>query len=264
MPRKSWYTFTNKAPENTTIMMYGEIGKGGVRAIDFLQELSAISASKINIRVHSPGGNVFDGMVIYEGLKESKADINFQVDGVAASIASTICMAGKVTMAKSAMMMIHQPFSMSGGNIDELQSSIDALSQISANMVDAYNAKTGIKPDQIKEMMKAETWLNAEKCKAMGFCDCIGTQSAIKAAFDFAGLHNVPDEVKSYFNEKEFNPENERDLEQVLRDAGLSKKDALTAVSSIKSEALRDSEALEAEKMRNYREFEACRMLLQY
>ena len=149
MSRKSWYEFTSKAPDNATIMIYGEIGKGGVTAVDFLQELNSIQTSNINIRVHSLGGNAFDGMMIYEALKASKATVNIQVDGVAASIASTICMAGRVTMAKSAMMMIHMPYSMSGGSADELRSSADALDQICGNMIEAYSGKTKIQANEL-------------------------------------------------------------------------------------------------------------------
>jgi ATP-dependent protease ClpP protease subunit len=259
--KSPWFNFVSKAPDNATVMIYGEIGKNGVSAIDFIQELNAIAASKINVRMHSPGGDVFGGMLIYEALKASKAEVNIQVDGVAASIASAICMAGKVTMAKSAMMMVHRPYAMSGGNAEEMRSACDALDQIAGNMVDAYSGKTGIPAAQITEMMRAETWLNAEKCKALGFCDSIGTMGAINAAVDFSGFSNVPDEVRAMFNEKEL-PTNERDLEAILRDAGLTKKEALTAIAGLKTEALRDSEAADAQKFKEYLQIEAMKSLL--
>jgi ATP-dependent protease ClpP protease subunit len=255
MPKKPWFNFISKAPDCCSMMMYGQIGKDkegkGVSAAEFLQELSAISPSKISVRMHSPGGNVFEGMMIYDGLASSGAQIDFQVDGVAASIASTICMAGTVTMAKSAMMMVHQPYSCSGGNVDELKSTMSALDQVSHNMVTAYCAKTGLSQGDVLSMMKAETWMNADKCKALGFCDCIGTKGAINAAIDFSGFSNVPEEVRAMFAAQNL-PTNERDLEAVLRDAGISKKDALMAVSMLKAEARRDSELAEGEKLKQY------------
>jgi len=260
MKKSPWFNFVSKAPDNATVMMYGAIGGGGIDALDFIQELNSIAASKINIRMHSPGGDVFGGMLIYEALKASKAEIDIQVDGLAASIASTICMAGRVTMAKSAMMMIHRPYSVTGGNSEEMRSRCDALDQIAANMTDAYSEKTKLSAAKITEMMRAETYMSAEKCKALGFCDQIGTVGAINAALDFSELGNVPDEVKALFSEKE--TPTEREIEAVLRDVGVPQNKAKAAVAVIKGDH-RDDETPEAEKFKSYLENELCKSLLQ-
>jgi hypothetical protein len=165
-----------------------------------------------------------------------------------------------LTMAKGSMMMIHNASGGSFGNASEMRKTADLLDQIDGILLKTYQAKTAMPVREIKKMMDEETYMTADKAKSLGFCDAVGNQTAIKNEIDFSGLGNVPDEVKAMFNEKEA-PTNERDLEHVLRDAGISKKEALTAVAGLKAEALRDLEASDVEKMKKFREFEACKTL---
>lgn len=252
MPRKSWFNFENKASVSPTVYIYGSIGAYGVTATDFVKELNGISAKEITLRMHSPGGNVFDGMTIFNAIEEHSATVKGQVDGMCGSICSVIAMAcNTLTMAKGSMMMIHNASGGSFGNATEMRKTADLLDQIDGILLKTYQAKTAMPVREIKKMMDEETYMTADKAKSLGFCDAVGNQSAIKNEIDFSCLANVPDEVKAMFNEKE-TPANERDLEAVLRDAGISKKEALAAVSALKAEALRDLEAAEGLKFKEY------------
>jgi ATP-dependent protease ClpP protease subunit len=260
---KSWFNIEGKATDSPTIYIYGVIGAYDIGAKDFIKELVGIKAKEATIRMHSPGGNVFEGMSIFNAIEEHPATIKGQVDGMCGSICSVIAMAcNTLTMAKGSMMMIHNASGPINGNAAEMRKLAGVLDQVDGIQVAAYKAKTGMTEEEIKKLMDDETYMNADKSKALGFCDCVGNQLAVRAEIDFSCLGNVPDEVKAMFNGKDL-PTNERDLESILRDAGLTKKEALTAVAGLKAEALRDSEASEAQKFKEYLQIEACRLLFQ-
>lgn len=241
---KRWFNFENKTSENPTIYLYGAIGSYDIGAKDFVKELNSITAKQMTLRMHSPGGNVFEGMSIFTAIEEHPATIKGQVDGMCGSICSVIAMAcDTLTMAKGSMMMIHNASGVSMGNSKEMRKIADVLDQIDVNLVKAYQDKTKMSAKDIKELMDNETFMNADKAKSLGFCDVVGNQMAIKAEIDFSGITNVPDEVKALFSEKNDEPATERDLEQILRDAGVSHSKAKAAVSAIKGDH-RDDDAL--------------------
>ena len=125
---KSWYSIENAATDEATIYVYDEISRWGVDAKQFVKDLNGVTAKTINLKINSPGGNVFDGCTIHNALKDHAATVNVQVDGLAASIASIIAMAGdKITMAKSAMMMIHNAWGGCCGNSCDMQKMADVL-----------------------------------------------------------------------------------------------------------------------------------------
>lgn len=250
MPRKSWFNFENKASDNPTVYIYGSIGAYDISATDFVKELNGINAKEITLRMHSPGGNVFDGMTIFNAIEEHKATVKGQVDGMCGSICSVIAMAcNTLTMAKGSMMMIHRASGVEMGNAEELRKTADVLDQIDQILVKTYQAKTCLPMKEIKAMMDAETYMTADKAKSLGFCDAVGNQAAIKNEIDFSGLGNVPDEIKAMFNEKESQQPTEREIEQLLRDAGVSNSKAKAAVAVIKGDH-RDDEDL-AEEISN-------------
>lgn len=259
---KSWFNFEAKASESPTIYIYGTIGAYDIGAKDFVKELNEIKAKEATLRMHSPGGNVFEGMTIFNAIEEHPANIKGQVDGMCGSICSVIAMAcDTLTMAKGSMMMIHNASGAPVGNSKEIRKIADVLDQIDVIQAKAYQAKTGMMLRDIKELMDKETFMNADKAKSLGFCDAVGNQMAVKAEVDFSCLGNVPDEVRAMFVEKDV-PANERDLEAVLRDAGISKKEALIAVAALKNEARRDSEVSEAQKFKEYLQIEALKAII--
>ncbi|NTW99600.1 MAG: Clp protease ClpP [Geobacteraceae bacterium] len=259
---KSWFRFENKTEAEATLFLYDEIGAWGITAKDFTAELSGVTAGTINLRLNSPGGDVFDGFTIHNLLKEHPAKVKVQVDGLAASIASIIAMAGdEVRMAKNAFMMIHNAWSGLMGNAEDMRKMADTLDKIDGQLVKTYQDKTGSTQRDIRQMMADETWLTADEAVSKGFADSIGDPAEVKARFDLAKFANVPQAVMA-MNTLPQEPATEREIEQLLRDAGASKKAALAAVAVIKGETLRDSEEEEAKKFKTYLEAEMLGQML--
>lgn len=127
----------------------------------------------INVYVNSYGGDVFAGLAIHNILKRKSATctVNIIIDGIAASAASVIAMAGRVKMPKNAMMMIHNPWTIAVGDSEELKKVADTLDKIGLAVIEAYKAKAGLEDEKIQEIMKQESWLTAQECLDTGFCD---------------------------------------------------------------------------------------------
>ena len=142
-------------------------------AVDFREKLKELGdVNTINLSINSPGGSVFDGIAIYNMLKQHKATVNITVQGLAASIASVIAMAGDtLTMNTGSMLMIHRPFTLAMGNASALRDMADTLDHVAESSVDIYNEKTGIDKDTIREVMTAETWLTADEAVEAGWAD---------------------------------------------------------------------------------------------
>jgi len=143
-----WYEIKNKA-EKAEIWIYDQIGEdfwtgGGTTAKAFQKELSAVTASQIDLHINSPGGEVFDGITIYNLLKQHPATITTYIDGIAASIASVIALVGdKVVMAENALYMMHNPSGMVVGNADDMRSMADVLDKVRGSMLKVYSGKAG-------------------------------------------------------------------------------------------------------------------------
>jgi ATP-dependent protease ClpP protease subunit len=239
---KNWYRFENNiGSDETTLFIYDEISSYGISAQAFASDLGQVKSSTINLRVNSPGGDVFDGCTIHNLLKEHPATVKAQVDGLCASIASVIVMAAdKITMAKNAMMMIHNASGICWGNAHDMTQMADVLAKIDKMIVTTYADRTGCGKRDLTTMMAAETWMNAEEAKAKGFCDSIGTTAEnAKASFDLSKFQRVPEEAKALFARSA--AITERDIENRLRDSGVSKTEAQTAIAEAKA-LLRDSE----------------------
>ena len=128
----------------------------------------------IAVWLNSPGGDVFAASQIYTMLKEYKGKVTVKIDGLAASAASVIAMAGdEIVMSPVAMMMIHNPATVIFGEAADLQSGIKMLSEVKESIVNAYEARTGLPRAKISNMMDAETWFSAQKAVELGFADQI-------------------------------------------------------------------------------------------
>lgn len=139
---------------------------------DALKSLGDVK--KINLHINSPGGSVFEGIAIYNMLKQNSAQINVYVDGLAASIASVIAMSGDtIFMPSNAMLMIHNPWTYAVGNANELRKQANNLDQITKSSVQTYLAKAGDKLDEqtLKQLMDDETWLTAQEAYDYGLAD---------------------------------------------------------------------------------------------
>ena len=182
--------FVNRGAKTGEIWLYDQVGEGffgGMSAKTFNDELNKLGkVDTINLRINSPGGSVFDGVAIYNTLKRHPARLEVDVDGIAASIASVIAMAGdEIRMAANSMMMIHDPYGMSMGNADEMRKTADLLDQIKGTIVDTYAKRTGETDSTIASMMTNETWMTADEAKRYGFADVITEEQRIAASYDF-------------------------------------------------------------------------------
>ncbi|QOV18194.1 Clp protease ClpP [Blautia liquoris] len=138
----------------------------------------------ITLWLNSPGGDCIAASQIYTMLMEYSGDVQVKVDGLAASAASVIAVAGTtVSMASTSMMMIHNPFTMAMGDTDEMKKAIDMLTQVKESIINAYEIKTGLSRSRIANLMDAETWMNAKKAIELGFADDI-LQDNKKEAID--------------------------------------------------------------------------------
>jgi len=192
------------AGEEAEILVYDQIGEGmfsyGVTAKAFVQMLKDIGNKPVNVRLNSPGGDVFEGMAIYNAMKAHSAPVRCTVDGLAASIASIIAMGGTTcTMAENSMMMIHNPSAMTYGEAGDLRKTAELLDKIKDQMVDTYVAKSGMGKRDTATMMDEESWLTAKECKDKGLCDEITDGSQVTAKFDFSilGFKHVPEQLKA-------------------------------------------------------------------
>ncbi|MCQ1632890.1 Clp protease ClpP [Escherichia coli] len=177
----SWFRMQAGHQSDADIYIYDEIGFWGVTAKQFISDLNALGdITHINLHINSPGGDVFEGIAIFNALNSHGAAITVYVDGVAASMASVIAMVGNpVIMPENAFMMIHKPFSLAGGNAEDMRTKADTLDKVEAAMSSAYVQKTGKTTDEIAAMLADETWLSGAECLAHGFADQV--TPAVKA-----------------------------------------------------------------------------------
>lgn len=185
MPQ-SWFSIKNISDENAEVNIYDEIGYFGISAKDFLTELANVGNRKITLRINSPGGSVFDGTAIYNRLKDHAPGVDVKIDGLAASIASVIAMAGsKITMAENALLMIHNASGVAMGNADDMRQLADTLDKIDGTIAGTYARKTGRDASEMSALMDSETWFTAAEALAGGFIDEI--DEPIKVAAKFSG-----------------------------------------------------------------------------
>lgn len=174
---KSWYSIENKADEGIAeVFVYDMIGDWGVTAADFIADLKALgSPSKITLRINSEGGEVFDGVAIYEALARSDAEIDGYVDGLAASAASFIAMAAdRLTVARNARIMIHDASAFAWGNAKTMRDTAALLDDISDMIAGIYADRAGGKPADWRTKMQEETWFTAQKAVDEGLADAVG------------------------------------------------------------------------------------------
>lgn len=183
---KTWYNIiTSDDGKKAEIFIFEEIGFWGITATDFIRDFKAIEASEIDIHINSPGGEVMDGTAIYNVIRNSKKNITMIIDGLAASMASVIAMAGdKVIMADNSYFMIHNPAGLAWGEVEEMEKMIEILNNIKQQLITAYENKTGMDRERIAAMMDDETWLSAAEAQDMGFIDEVIKGQKKVALFD--------------------------------------------------------------------------------
>lgn len=180
MKRKFWNWIRNEdegVPERT-LFLSGQISDetwygDEVTPQLFKDELNAGTGS-ITVWINSPGGDVFAAAQIYNMLCDYKGSVTVKIDGIAASAASVIAMAGDtVCVSPLAMMMIHNPATLAMGEAKDMQKAISMLNEVKESILNAYEAKTGLTRAKLSHMMDDETWFNAKKAVELGFADKI-------------------------------------------------------------------------------------------
>lgn len=205
-------TFFNviELPNNEArIDIYGEVVPDDWRASDV--DTSAVSfrnaikdlgeVDTLNVHINSPGGSVYDGVAIFNMLRQHKASVTVHIDGLAASIASVIAMSGdKVVMPSNSMMMIHNAMSVSMGNANDMRKMADDLEKINESVINSYIAKNPeLDKEYLKALMDDETWLTASEAYELGLVDVIDEPVAAVALIDKEQVNrfkNVPKMLK--------------------------------------------------------------------
>ena len=212
-PIQKFYALEKTSDSETTIHLYDEVGAFGAGSKEFLADLGKLDGQHIHLRINSPGGSVVEGTAIYNALRRHKGGLTVHIDALAASMASVIAMSGSpVYIADNALLMIHNPWTVSMGDSDQLRKEADLLDKLKSTLVNAYVRKTGMDQNQVAEMMDAETWLDAVEAVALGFADAIeegvaaaatATPESLRARFDtFAKAKSMDPEPEKTEPEK--------------------------------------------------------------
>jgi len=218
---KTWYNIKAQADGNAEISIYDEIGIWGVTAKAFINDLKKLGDVKnITLSVNSPGGSVFDGLAIYNALKNVRdggATITAKVMGIAASAASFIVMAANtIEMPENSMMMVHYASGLAWGNAEDMRETADILDKIDSSIVGIYTARTGKDEKDVRDMLKAETWLTATEAKEAGFADTVSENVKATAKFE---LENLPENIRNLFKPETVETEQTNAVASQIEDA---------------------------------------------
>lgn len=209
---KPWYSIRQHTPiaaaakgveSSAEILIYGDIGESWygdtVTAVQFVKDIASLSAQAITVRLNSYGGSVTDGIAIHNAIKRHSASVTVCIDGLAASIASLIAMAGDtVEMAENAMLMVHAPWTYAGGNSADLRDTADMLDSWATAMSTSYASKSGQTADAMLALLTdgADHWYTAQEAKDMGFVDAVISAapeaSAAMASFNLTRYRTAP------------------------------------------------------------------------
>jgi ATP-dependent protease ClpP protease subunit len=210
-----WYSITNAAADKPAeVLIYDVIGKEtdwwsgeetGVGAQDFIEEVKALGEDKeIVVGINSPGGNVWDGLAIYNFLSNRRGKVRTRNDGLAASIASVILTAGKdgVEAPATSQTMVHDPSFFAHGSmrVEDLQKGIKALEAGKRAILAAYIKKTKRTEAELSALMTAETWMTGHEAQALGLVDVITNQFPIFNSFDLSRFKRAPESLRAVAN----------------------------------------------------------------
>ncbi|HHY7747255.1 TPA: ClpP-like prohead protease/major capsid protein fusion protein [Escherichia coli] len=211
---KTWFSIKAMA-DVVHVRIYDEIGGYGVKASVLTDEINACgNVSEIHLSIHSPGGDIFEGLAIYNALKNHPAKKIVHIEGMAASMASFIAMCGDhIVMPENAMMMIHAPRGVTAGVSGDVRRFADLMDKLGDTMAETYAGRTGRSKQEITSMMEAETWMDGNECKANGFADEVIPAITAMARIEskrIGDFSNMPEKIKSMISQKTGSGEQER------------------------------------------------------
>jgi ATP-dependent protease ClpP protease subunit len=237
LDKPDWYSIAAQAEDETEIIIYDVIGWPFVDADAFVRDLANIKTNKITVRINSPGGDIDDGLAIFNSLSAHKAKVTTRIEGIAASISSVIALAGDEVQAyKNTMYMIHDPWVLVVGNQYLLRDIADVLEKYGKNMIDIYADNGNVGKRDLKQMMQDETWFTAKEAQERGFIDTVldagGAEGLAKGRnqFDLSMFAKAPEELQSS-GDQDKKKIDKRTLEHALRDAGLSQVNAKAVIA---------------------------------
>jgi len=202
----NWYSMSaEKVNGGLDIYILDEIGKWGISASQFISEITQRAEKDDELRIHinSPGGEVFDGLAIYNFLSR-RGQVTTIIEGLAASMASIVAMAGSnIIMPANAFLMIHNPWGVMVGDSDELKKAAEAMDKMEDSLAMIYSKKTGIGKDEIKKMMDEETWLTGQEAVDKGFATTLVDAVDLAASYNTAKIKNLPEQIATAKAQKE-------------------------------------------------------------
>lgn len=199
---KSWYSVKEPTAADgiAEVAIYNEIGLFGITAMEFRRDVlvAAAKASSIRVRINSRGGSLFDAIAMYNTLKSLNKRIIVVIDGLAASAASLIAMAGdSVEMPANAFMMVHLPRWSSEGTAEQLRKAADTLDSFRDSILNIYASKTGLSNEKLLKLLENESWLTASEAVKLGFADEITAAVKIAARADLDIFLHAPESLTS-------------------------------------------------------------------
>jgi len=261
----SWYAIStplnaqdgeDNSPVEITI--YDEIGGFGVLAKEFIAELKKYKGQHIDLRINSVGGSVIEGDAIFNALRRHRGGLTVHVDGLAASMASVIAMAGdKISMADNALLMIHNPWSLAMGDADDLRKEAATLDKIKGSMVRTYARRANLPQSDISAMMDEEKWMDAREALELGFVDEIEEGNLAAASVTRTEAQERFDKLKNSMSRKTKSAKAEEAAPEVVEptasvtDAPVTDGAELTEAEAAQAQATEDTakevESLKAE-----------------
>ena len=180
----------------------------------------------ITVWINSPGGDCIAAAQIYNMLLEYKGNVTIKIDGIAASAASVVAMAGnKVIMSPVSMLMIHNPMTIAAGDTTEMKKAISMLTEVKESIINAYELKTGMSRDKIAKLMDAETWMDANKAVELGFADeILSRESSVKPSAMMYSENVVSRKLWNKISAKYRPKDQGRTVAALLRSLDLEKK----------------------------------------
>lgn len=188
--KERFYQLTNVSEDSATLYIYGDITsikwfENDVCVYDLAKEIGDLNGKALTVRINSYGGEVAEGLAIYNLLKSYEGEVTTICDGFACSAASVVFMAGtKRIMPRSSLLMIHNAWTWASGDADDLRKAADDLEKITQPSVEIYTSVSNLDADEIKAMMDAETWIDADEALDYGFATEINEEAAMQSLKD--------------------------------------------------------------------------------
>ena len=191
-----WFNIQGKATDAVAeVYIFDEIGAYGISAQEFITEMKEYKDTPVNLRINCIGGDVFDGMAMYNIIKKREAKTTAYIEGIAASMGSVIALAAdEVVMAENSLFMIHNAWGGAMGEAEDMRKTASVLEKISGEIASIYKRKTRLSLDRINDMMDEETWFNAEEAYELGFVDTISDSIKVAAKYDVSKFKNITTE----------------------------------------------------------------------